>query len=166
MSKIPDYYQVKFPLLGLAGHMVYGILQRYDDEAIKNYDDHKLLTIADAITSKTYLVDEKAVSSIPHGFGNEYETYVNHEYSAAQTLSDVLPPGLLVGKLFNIPRGDGYAWYVVTKVNKKTVVIDWRGYSLDRWVDPLLGYGGKFDRSLIEPYVLRGDAVRKIFATC
>jgi hypothetical protein len=166
MSKIPDYYQVKFPLPGVVGHMVYGILQRYNDDAIKNYAEHKLLTIEDAITGGTYLVDEKAVSNIPHGFGNEYETYVNHEYSAAQTLSDVLPAGLFVGKLFSMPRGDGYAWYVVTKVNKKTVVIAWRGYSLDRWVDPLLGYGGKFDRSLIEPHVLHGDAVRKIFATC
>jgi hypothetical protein len=166
MSKIPDYYQVKFQLPGVAGHTVYGILDRYGGAAIANYNDHKLLTISDAITGKTYLVKETDVREIPTSFGSEYDNYVNTEFTIARTLSDALPAGLFVGKLFSIPRGDGYAWYVVTKVNKKTVVIDWRGYSLDRWFDPLLGYGGKFDRSLIEPHVLHGDAVRKIFAKC
>jgi hypothetical protein len=167
MSKIPDYYQVKFNLPGVAAHTVYGVLQRYDNDAIKNYDDHKLLTIEDSITGKTYLVEEKFVSDITaRGFGGEYETHINDEYTAAQALSDALPAGLFVGKLFRIPRGDGYAWYVVTKVNKKTVVIAWRGYCMDRWVDPILGYGGKLDRALIEGYVLRGDAARKLFTTC
>jgi hypothetical protein len=59
--------------------------------------------------------------------------------------------------------GDGYAYYVVRKVNKKTVDIEWRGYSLDRWVDFRFSIGGREKRDVIEALVRREDAMRALF---
>jgi hypothetical protein len=46
-----------------------------------------------------------------------------------------------------------YGIYVdLTKVNKKSVAIEWRGFSLDRWVDQHFGYSGTYPRQMIERF--------------
>jgi hypothetical protein len=62
-----------------------------------------------------------------------------------------------------VPVGDGYAFYLVTKVNPRTCDVEWRGFSPDRWTDQVLGYGGRFPRERIEPLVARESALDGIF---
>jgi hypothetical protein len=88
---------------------------------------------------------------------------IEEAYSSAREFSNSLPDGVHVGKLFALPVGDGHAFYVVTKVNKKTVDIEWRGFSSDRWTDFTLGEGGREKRELIERLVRREDFIRKSF---
>jgi len=164
-TPIPDLYQVTW-LQG--GRRQYGIVARWDPESIKYYNASRQVIIEDAVTPERYVVDVDVLTPVVMSFSppDEYAQYVENQYGIAKAHADSLPAGLQIGKLFRVPRGDGYAHYVVTKVNKKTVDIEWRGYGLDRWVDDRFGYGGREKRETIEMFVGREDAYRRIFSTC
>jgi hypothetical protein len=44
----------------------------------------------------------------------------------------------LLGRIIKFPRADSYAFYVVTKVNKRSVRIDWLDFC-DAWIDDRCG---------------------------
>jgi len=164
-TPIPDLYQVKW----MQGSCLqYGIVCRWDPESITHYNDSRQVIIDDAITPARYIASVDVLTPIPMSYSppDEYTQYVEEQYRIAKAHADSLPDGLLAGKLFVVPRGDGYAHYIVTKVNKKTVDIEWRSYSLDRWIDDRFGYGGREKRETIEMFVNREDARRRIFSTC
>lgn len=163
-TPIPDMYQVKW----FAGFWRYGIVSRWDPESIRQYKDNRHVIVADAITPAHHVISVDALVPIPatHNPADEYTNFVEEQFQIAKGRSDSLPAGVHVGKMFRVPRGDGYAYYVVTKVNKKTVDIEWRGYSLDRWVDDRFGYGGREKREHVEMFVNREDGIRSIFSTC
>jgi len=46
----------------------------------------------------------------------------------------------LLGGVVKFPMADSYAYYIVTKVNKKTVKLTWLDYC-DQWVDQRVGKG-------------------------
>ena len=98
--------------------------------------------------------------SIP---GDDYARFVDNHYHRARELSQSLGDGLQVGKLFNTSVGDGRAYYVVTKVGKKSVKVEWRGYCPDRYTDAVLGWGGSFPRASIERLVTMGDGLARLF---
>lgn len=163
-------YQVKFTDNGTT---IYGILEQFSKEA-KAQAKHGMAIVQDAILPKSYLIPLNQLTEIPMEIGrfdsklhkfvyqDEYHTYVTNEFEKAQKLSDSLE-GLQVGSLFGIGVGDGTAWYVVTKVNKKTCKIEWRGFCLDRWTDHHFGYGGTFNIKEIERWVGRADVIKKLF---
>lgn len=161
-TPIPDLYQVKW----FVGFWRYGIVDRWSAESIQYYDDEQSVIVNDAITPARQVV--KVADLVPlaatYEPKDEYTAFVEEAYQIAKGRSDSLPEGLHPGKLFRVPKGDGYAWYVVTKVNKKTVDIEWRGHSLDRWVDDRFGYGGREKREIIEMFVRREDGMRRIFS--
>jgi len=163
-TPIPDLYQAKWLQ---DGRPRYGVVSRWDPESIKYYDESRQVIIEDAITPERHVVNVDILTSIPMSFRppDEYTQYVEEQYQTAKKHADSLPAGLQVGKLFCVPRGDGYAHYIVTKVNKKTVDVEWRGYGLDRWVDDRFGYGGREKRETVEMFVAREDARRRIFST-
>ena len=138
-----DRYQVRFTTE--LGETRYGIVDRWSAEARELARENRLL-IADAITPATHVVEEADVTDIDldpsHRGENEYHRYVETEFRKAQSISDALPEGMHAGSLFCLPAGDGRAWYLVTKVNKRTCRIEWRGFSPDRWTDAVLGWGG------------------------
>ena len=160
-TPIPDLYQVKW----FQGSWQYGIVDRWGESSIQYYEDGQQVIVNDAITPTRCVVNIDALTEIPTSFNppDEYTTFVDEQYQVAKGYSDNLPEGLHHGKLFRVPKGDGYAWYVVKKVNKKTVDIDWRGFSLDRWVDDRFGYGGREKRETIEMFVRREDGMRRLF---
>jgi hypothetical protein len=164
-TPIPDLYQVKWLQ---NGYMQYGIVSRWDPESIKYYAAGRQVIINDALTPDQYVVSVDVLTPVTMSFRppDEYTQHVEEHYRSAKAYANSLPDGLQVGKLFVVPKGDGYAHYVVTKVNKKTVDIEWRGYGLDRWVDDRFGYGGREKRETIEMFVAREDARRRIFSTC
>lgn len=161
-TPIPDLYQVKW----FHGFWRYGIVERWSEASIQYYEDGQQVIVEDAVMPTRCVVNVDALTEIHPTYNppDEYTQYVEEQYRIAKGRSDSLPEGLHPGKLFRVPRGDGYAWYVVTKVNKKTVDIEWRGYSLDRWVDDRFGYGGREKREDVELFVHREDGARRLFA--
>lgn len=161
-TPIPDLYQVKW----FQGRWRYGVVDRWSPSSIQYYREGQQVIVDDAVTTERYVVNVDALTPIAMSFNppDEYAQHVNDAYLVAKGLSDNLPDGVHPGKMFRVPAGDGYAFYVIRKVNKKTVDIDWRGFSLDRWVDFRFGPGGRENRELIERLVRQGDAARRLFA--
>jgi hypothetical protein len=79
--------------------------------------------------------------------------------------SKALPDGLQVGKLFRFQVADGYAYYQVEKIGKKSVKVKWR-FDLcpDRYTDRILGSGGSFPKNMIEKVIMQEEAIYRIFA--
>lgn len=161
-TPIPDLYQVKW----FQGRWHYGIVERWSEASIQYYENERQVIVEDAITPTRCVVNVDALTEIRPTYNppDEYTQYVEEQYQIAKGRSDSLPEGFHPGKLFRVPKGDGYAWYVIIKVNKKTVDIEWRGYGLDRWVDDRFGYGGREKRETIEMFVRREDGMRRIFS--
>lgn len=168
-----DHYQVKF-VHPKTGKLVYGIYQKWDEEA-KAAIARGNCIVADAITPECYEVPQSIIQDIPMRHGGkpemvegwacwgEYDKYLRQQYSEAQKISDALPDGVHVGALFNIGVADGYAWYVVTKVNKQTCRVEWRGFGADRYTDHHFGWGGTFPIRDIARYVQRVRAAARLF---
>jgi hypothetical protein len=153
------HYQVKFQK---DGKTVYGVTHMCGEEE-KELAKNGQLLVADAILPKTYVIPESAVTDVPlDPFPDEMYKFVEAEREKAQVVSDALT-GLVPGKMFSLPVADGHASYVVTKVSKTRCTIEWRGFCIDRYTDHILGWGGSFQRSIIERLVNRADGMRRIF---
>lgn len=161
---IPDYYLVKWLPRG-ANSYQYGVCNKYSPEAQAHYEQTGKILIEDAISPIAHSVAVEDLISIPSTFGtNEFYDMIDAEMARVQALSDALPSGVVKGKLFRVPCGDGYAWYIVTKVNKKTVKIEWRGFSGDRWVDQRFGLGGNVPIEMVERFIRYEEGTRRLFA--
>lgn len=161
---IPDYYLVKWLPRG-ANCYQYGVCNKYSPEAKAHYEQTGKVLIEDAIFPIAHSVAVEDLISIPSTFEtNEFYDMVDAEMARVRAASDALPAGVVNGKLFRVPCGDGYAWYVVTKVNKKTVKIEWRGFSSDRWIDQRFGLGGNMPIEMVEQFIRYEDGTRQLFA--
>jgi hypothetical protein len=164
-------YQIKYRIQD--GDWQYGLISNYHSQAKEEFAKGNLI-IEDAITGNLatleYKHDAIEIEEIPFGsynmetgWSDEYGQFVEAEHKKAREISDSAGEGLKVGKMFTTGVADGFASYVVTKVNKKTVDIEWRGFCCDRYYDQILGAGGRFDRSIIEAQVRMGDGMSKLF---
>lgn len=158
------HYQVKFTHPNTKA-TVYGIAHSHSPEA-KEAAARGMVIVDDAITPEQYEVPEAELTDIPtdmtgfgvdeEGFfkgGDEYHQFICAEFKKAKKHSDSLGDGVMVaGVLIATPMGDGHAYYVITKVNPRTVDLEWRGYSMDRWVDRLFGYGGRFRKQDVQQF--------------
>ena len=68
----------------------------------------------------------------------------------------------ILGRQIKFPMADSYAYYIITKVNKKTVEITWVKYC-DAWQDQRAGYSSNLDREYAEKQVKGQDALAKMF---
>lgn len=138
------WYRVKWTD-AKTGETMYGIVDPHETEA-GGYDKRGLIVVEDAILPKSYAVPVEKLEQLPCGYGpdDEYDAHVDAAQKEAERVK--------VGKLFRLGVADGFASYVVVKVNRKTCVVEWRGFRLDRYVDRWLGYGRKMDIADIEPY--------------
>ncbi|MEN6550096.1 MAG: hypothetical protein ABFE07_28975 [Armatimonadia bacterium] len=143
-------------VIGPQGETIYGIFRKPWGRERKPKKGYAF--IEEAITGQTYEVHESRITDLPQDFDGEYDKYVEARFNEAQEHSWSLPKGVRPGKLISTGVGDGYAFYVITKVNKRGVTLEWRGYSLDRWSDQVLGGGGVFPLRAIEPLVRRSDS--------
>ena len=83
-----------------------------------------------------------------------YEKHLKH-FNREMAKSEALPKGLQVGKIFQIHVADGYAFYEIVRINKKTVRIKWRrDLCLDEYQYYGWGEGCSVDKSLIEPLII------------
>jgi len=122
--------------------------------------------MSDAILPVQWTAQESAIIDLPCEFDGEYDKYVEADYKKAQAVSDKLK-GIAVGKLFSIGVADGCAVYIVTKVNKNTCDVEWRGYGgSDRYIDHHYGWGRKgVAKSDIQRYVGMADFWKELKAT-
>lgn len=69
----------------------------------------------------------------------------------------------LLGRIIKFPCVDNYAIYVITKVNKSTVKIEWVDYG-DRWVDDRCGKAAMIDIVYAKHKVKSEDMMDKLFS--
>lgn len=170
-------YQVRFDLrdakassLGLnTGKYLgqrYGVTNQYgDDEEVLKYAKKGCLLVSDAILPDTHVFERKDLTEVPLDYDGEFNKFIEAAYDEASKISDALPDGVHVGALFSIGVADGSASYIVTKVNKKTCDVEWRGFGgPDRYVDHFFGWGReKVNISDVERYVRRSKGLASIF---
>jgi hypothetical protein len=143
----------------------------HDQELVGLFENFYQVIVEDAITGKQYQLEyghpHYEVEEIPYGDWDDdiMNKYVEEEFQKALEVSKNAGEGLQVGKLFSVGVADGSAWYVVKRVNKKTVRVQWRGFSYDRYMDQVLGYEGSFPKESIEPMVLWQDKKGELFGS-
>ena len=162
---IPDIYLVKFRPRGQEVEFRYGVVDQFDDEAIKLWK-LKILMVDDAIIPFYHKVTAEDFEIIPLdicGRDNEYDKYVEAEYKKAEKVAKKAKG--LVGKLFRIGVADGHACYIVTGETARTANVEWRGFGgLDRYHDHAFGNGGTFDKKFVERYVKMEEGLRELFS--
>ena len=85
-------------------------------------------------------------------------------FKEAMDKSHALPDGLQVGKIIQKGVGDGYAYYEITKIFKKTVHLKWReDLSCDGYIDAVLVNGGPTPIQMVEGLVSMADGWLKMF---
>jgi hypothetical protein len=153
-------YQVKF---FHEGKTIYGVVDSYSDDAKKYAKEGKVL-VSDAISPRSYVVLDSQLTDI--GIEDrEYNDHLLAEFIRAKAVSASNPDDgvLRVGDFFGVPVADGKAWYVVTKVNKTTCMVEWRGFCADRWTDHHFGWGGRFSVASVLRYTTRQKGMMKLF---
>lgn len=68
----------------------------------------------------------------------------------------------ILGRIVKFPMGDGYAIYIITKVNKKSARLTWVKYC-DAWQDDRIGYEANVDIDYVKQKVAQRDALNKLF---
>jgi hypothetical protein len=156
-----NHYKVKF-LNG--GELHYGTVQTYTEESRKLASENKLL-VEDAIYPECWVLEEKDISDVPTGRfdkDDEYWQFIKNFHDDVQAISDGIK-GCAAGKLVKFQVADGYAYYIITKVNKTTVKLEWRGFSMDGYVEPVLGHEGTMDRKRLEKLIGFEDSLVQMF---
>ena len=69
----------------------------------------------------------------------------------------------ILGRQIKFPMADSYAYYIITKVNKKTVEITWVKYC-DAWQDKRAGYCANLDIEYATAEVKGQDRLAELFS--
>ena len=69
----------------------------------------------------------------------------------------------ILGRQIKFPHADSYAYYVITKVNKRSVEITWVKYC-DAWQDSRAGYQSLLDFDYANQQVRGQDALAEMFS--
>lgn len=69
----------------------------------------------------------------------------------------------LLGRDVRFPMGDGYAHYIITKVNVRTVEITWIKYC-DAWQDSRVGYCANLDINWATTHINGRDSLEEYFS--
>jgi hypothetical protein len=163
-------YRVKYPF---RDEMRYGIVSPEGSPEAKKAKPSGMLLVADAVLPFTAEVSERDVVDIPlesrqlprfnhqtqewEG-GDEYDQFVRAEHKRHEEIDAALPPGVHVGRLFQIGVADGLAYYVVTQLNGRRVTVEWRGFCPDRYTDHFFGWCRTCALKDVEDYVNRQQA--------
>lgn len=68
----------------------------------------------------------------------------------------------ILGREVRFPMGDGYAHYIITKINKLSVQLTCIRYC-DAWQDSRIGYSGNIDIDWVTKHVNGRDNMEKLF---
>lgn len=152
------------------GETRYALIEHpFKGNGVQEHWDKGMVCIQDAILPvSAALLNDDSVNPVKHDVADwkndPFYKYVEEDYRKAKEFDKKNRKKFIKGRLIHVGVGDGYATYIITKVNTKTVDIEWRGWSADRWVDRLFGHGGRFRREDIERFVPMTDSpLRGIF---
>lgn len=151
-GELKNAYRVKLTVTTM-GDTLFGILEKYGEEAEALWTEGKII-IEDAVTGNRYAFPFKDCQIVPqplticgehdpetnYPITAEYDRYVNDAFKKAIETHVAAGEGVRKGKLCSVPVADGHAYYEITRVNKKTCRVEWRGFGLDRYVDRRWGY--------------------------
>jgi hypothetical protein len=143
-SRVPDLYRVRFT--DSEGITHYGTFDQYGKDAEK-LAMAGIGAVDDAVFPIRHETTLDQLAAIPFKDWSdrrpdEYEEYVYKQFKKAVSLAEKNQSGeVQVNDLIALPVADGRAWYVVTKVNKKTVKVEWRGFCPDNYMDQRWGWG-------------------------
>ena len=152
---IRDAYKLKAIHKKDPSKVMYGILQTYEEDAEKLWDEKRIVLLEEAVQGYLYqlLYDNWDFSEIPFRqfearrdpetdffIENEFDEFVGEAYKKAVQAHKAAGEGLHKGKLLSIGVADGLAFYQITRINKKSCSIEWRGFGCDRYVDRRWGY--------------------------
>ena len=70
----------------------------------------------------------------------------------------------ILGRSIKFPMADGYALYVITKVNKTTVQLTWLDYC-DAWIDTRIGKKGNINIEYAKQQLGIEDKLHALFAS-
>jgi hypothetical protein len=170
MSELKDFYLVKWkntehPEIPVKNW--FGIVRTYAFDKTLNKQ------IQDAWAKGYVAVDDcifnictlrKLSDVIQVKFGSDSEEDLFHS-TVYKHYEDKEPSKFGVGSMFSIEIADGRATYLITKVNKTSVKIEWFGaHNLDRYIDHHFGWGGTFPINNIKRYVEADYAMKKLFS--
>jgi len=138
-------YQVKFTN-PKTKETVYGVVRSYFGN--EKRPPKGMAKVDDSLYPRCYLVPESELTEVvnPHDWRNcEIQKFIDADFMKAKKHADSLPANKIVaGKIFDIGVADGCAWYIITKVNKKTCNVEWRGWGGgDRYTDHYFGWERK-----------------------
>ena len=72
--------------------------------------------------------------------------------------------GELLWRYFRRNVADGYAYYQVVKVTKKSAIVEvCRGICLDEWTDNMLGDSCQLPIKIVDDLIKQKDAMEKLF---
>lgn len=145
--------QVKFLHKGL---LRYGIAVPDTQRSVERGE----ILVYDSILPICYVCREGSVIDVEHA---EYGAHVRKEYRKAKLASDLLQLTCTEGKLLRFSVGYGYAYYVVVRVNRKSVRLEWRGFSLERRVEPSIGLKGNISIEKCKDMIAAEEELRIMF---
>jgi len=159
MSNLYNVYYLrpdtKLPSMGIV-RSFYKDLASAEEKAV--HKRHNLV-IDDSITPDCFEMNPARVQEASF---DDADKFIQTAHDNARKKA---PKTFGVGSIFNLPVADGRAYYIVTKINKTTCEIEWRGFGGgDRYTDNFLGCGGKYDINKIKSFVDRDLAMDKLFA--
>jgi hypothetical protein len=91
-----------------------------------------------------------------------YEIYTKNLQNLESTDTIAKKQGKLVGRYISHPYADGYAYYRITKENKKTVHIEVVTGLGDDWVLPAWGDETTIDKNLALRFIICRDAFSEL----
>ncbi len=115
--------------------------------------------VADLILPVSYEVEHSSMTPITRSDASQM---IDSARRAAIEHSASLGKGVRVGKCFSVTHPDGQCWYEVTSVTGTKAEVEWRGYEQSRHRDRTFGWGGEFDRKVVQGFVARQDAIQSI----
>lgn len=136
------------------GELHYGVIPEETAEGASPDDQ---IEVQDAVLPLTWVMRRDECYDVPPvarlGRLDEYEKFIDKAHQSAKRHSDGLR-ACTVGKLLRFPVADSWAYYVITSSISGRVRLEWRGFSVDRAVEPTLGYEGTMPYSECLKYIL------------
>ena len=169
MKDMPKHDQIKYRLRGSKGKWKFGLLDHFGVEVAELWKDGKV-AIGDAVLPASYVYRYADLEIVDIAFstgvwdkekndftpGDEFAKHIDDEFQKAMDKSKKAKG--LVGKMFSINVADGFAHYVITRENKKTVRVEWRGFCPDRYTDQMIGWEGLVDKRQATRMVRREES--------
>jgi hypothetical protein len=136
---------------------------------MKNLTEKNKETLRKAESLKAKIKELLAYNDIEpvYTFGSKDPNSLDNIMKRQEVLQDEIDSlakdlGTLMGRQIKFPMGDGYAYYIITKVNKQTVEITWVKYC-DAWQDSRAGYQSLLDKAYAEQQVKGQDRLAELF---